>query len=150
MMRLLLEIGLLIVGCIVFPMVFIAGVIYTFVKHIIKLNYSFSKQLAPIVRSTNLALDGLANAGAGEMLNDAFKINGTLKYGKWYQTISAVTGLIKLHIKDTKLRVFLDKVLGKEHCVKAITEEDKYYYENHTIEKPKPSMKHFSDGTFCL
>lgn len=131
MIQLLKEIAWLIVGSIVFPIVFVVGVIYTFSKHIIKLNYSLSKQLAPIVRSTNLALDGLANAGAGEMLNDVYKINGTIKYGKWYQTISAVTGLIKLHVKDTKLRVFLDKVLGKEHCVNAITEEDKYYYENH-------------------
>ena len=130
MIQLLKEIAWLIIGCVVFPIVFVVGVLYTFVKHIIKLNYSLSKQLAPIVRSTNLALDGLANAGAGEMLNDAFKISGTIKYGKWYQTISAVTGLIKTHIKDTKLRVFLDKVLGKNHCVEAITEEDKYYYSN--------------------
>lgn len=148
MIQLLKEIGWLIIGSIVFPIVFIVGVIYTFGKHIIKLNYSPSRQLAPIVRSINLALDGLANAGAGEILNDVYEINGSIKYGKWYQTISAVTGLIKTHIKDTKLRVFLDKILGKEHCVKAITPEDKYYYENIKIIKPRLSMKHFSDGSF--
>lgn len=146
MIQLLKEIAWLIIGGIVFPILFVIGVVYTFIKHIIKINYSLSKQLSPIVRSVTLALDGLANAGAGEMLNDAFKINGTLKYGKWYQTISAVTGLIKLHIRDLKLRVFLDKVLGTEHCVKAITKEDKYYYENNKIDKGKPSMKHYSEN----
>lgn len=150
MIQLLKEIAWLIIGSIVFPILFVVGVVYTFVKHILKLNYSLSKQLSPIVRSVTLTLDGLANAGSGEMLNDVYRIDGTLKYGKWYQTISAVTGLLKLHIKDTKLRVFLDKILGTEHCVKAITPEDKYYYANNKIEKPKPSMKHFSDGTFCL
>lgn len=130
MFQFLKEIVWLVIGCIVFPIVFIIGLIYTFFKHIFKLDYSLSKQLAPIVRSLNLALDGLANSGAGELLNDIFSIAGKIKYGKWYQTISAVTGLLLLHVKDTKLRVFLDKVLGKNHCVEAISEEDKFYYSN--------------------
>jgi len=93
------------------------------------LDYSFSKQLTPIVRSANLVLDGLANAGAGEMLNDAYCVTGNIKYGKWYQTISAVTGLLQLHVKDTKIRRFLDKVLGRNHCVEAISKEDLFFYE---------------------
>lgn len=74
-------------------------------------------------------LDGLANAGAGEILNDVYKVNGNIKYGKWYQTISAVTGLLLLHEKDTKLRRYLDKVLGTDHCVEAISKEDLFFYE---------------------
>lgn len=78
----------------------------------------------------SLVLDGFANSGAGELLNDVLEIKGRIKYGKWYQTISATTGLIKIHEKDTWLRRFLDKVLGTNHCGEAITEEDKYYYKN--------------------
>jgi hypothetical protein len=130
MKQLLIQIGLLIVACFVFPTLFIIGVFYTLGKHLYQLDYSLSKQAAPIIRSCSLVLDGLANAGSGELLNDVFKVVGIIKYGKHYQTISAVTGLLLLYVKDTKLRLFLDKVLGKNHCIEAITEEDKYYYKN--------------------
>ena len=131
---LLLEIVFFVIGgCIVFPLVFIIGVIYSFIKHLFfKFDYSVSKQLTPIIRSMTLASDGLANAGGGEMLNDALKVKqGTLiKYGKWYQTISAVTGLRKVYDnEDTWLRKFLE-ILGKNHCEEAITEEEHYYYNN--------------------
>lgn len=129
---LLLEIVFFIVGgCIVFPLVFIIGVIYSFIKHLFfKFDYSVSKQLTPIIRSMTLASDGLANAGGGEMLNDALKVRkeALIKYGKWYQTISAVTGLRKVYDnEDSWLRRFL-KILGKNHCEEAITEEEKFYY----------------------
>lgn len=130
MKKLLIEILLLIGGVLVFPFTFCIGFIYTLIKHILFLDYSISKQLIPIIRSINLIQDALANAGAGELLNDLFKIKGIIIYGKWNQTISAVTGLLLIHEKDNKLRIFLDKVLGKEHCVKAISEQDKYYYSN--------------------
>lgn len=131
---LLLEIVFFVIGgCIVFPLVFIIGVIYSFIKHLFfKFDYSVSKQLTPIIRSMTLASDGLANAGGGEMLNDALKVKqGTLiKYGKWYQTISAVTGLRKVYDnEDTWLRKFLE-ILGKNHCEEAITEEEHFYYKN--------------------
>ena len=132
LINLLLEILLTAVSFVVFPALFIAGIIYSLGKHIYHLDYSLNKQLQPIFRSISLSLDGLANAGAGELLNDTFKLKGKLKYGKWYQTISAVTGLAMLFINDTWLRRFLDKVLGKNHCVDAISEEDKYFYKiNH-------------------
>ena len=129
---LLLEIVFFVVGgCIVFPLVFIIGVIYSSIKHLFfKFDYSVSKQLTPIIRSMTLASDGLANAGGGEMLNDALKVRqeALIKYGKWYQTISAVTGLRKVYDnEDTWLRRFL-KILGKNHCEEAITEEEKFYY----------------------
>lgn len=129
MKKLIIEIFLLIIGVPVFLLVFIIGVLYTLIKHIIKKDYSITKQLIPIIRNTNLVFDGLANSGGGELLNDAFKIKHTIiKYGKWYETISAVTGLLYLTHKDTKLRKFLDKVLGTNHCVEAITDKDKIYY----------------------
>ena len=133
MKKLFIEIGLFILAIFIFPLLFVVGFVYTLAKHIWKLDYSISKQLTPILRSVNLILDGLANAGAGELLNDVFKIYGTIRYGKWYQTISAVTGLLLLHVKDLKLRIFLDKVLGKNHCVEAITPEDKFYYQNNKL-----------------
>lgn len=130
---LLLEIVFLVVGgLVVFPLLFVVGVIYSFVKHVFfKFDYSISKQLMPILRSMTLVSDGLACAGAGELLNDHYKIpkHSLIKYGKWYQTISAVTGLLKIYCnKDTKLRKFLE-ILGKNHCVEAIREEEKVYYD---------------------
>lgn len=128
--KLLLEFLFTLIGIPLFITVFVSGVVYTFIKHIIKFDYSIVQQTQPLLRSINLTFDGLANAGGGEMLNDILKIKGKVKYGKWYQTISAVTGLVKIYEKDTKLRRFLDKILGKNHCVDAITESDSFYYKN--------------------
>lgn len=129
LIKLFLEIFLMLIGIPIFSLLFVVGVLYTFVKHIKNWDYSISRQFTPILRSINLVFDGLANAGAGELLNDVFKIkNKFAKYGKWYETISAVTGLIKQYEKDTWLRKFL-KILGKNHCEEAITEMQKYYYK---------------------
>lgn len=128
MKELLKQVGLLIAGGLVFSALFIIGLLYTTGKHFYKLDYSISKQFAPIVRSITLLFDGLANAGAGELLNDVFKIAGLIKFGKWYQTISAVTGLLFIYVKEIPLFGFLNKTLGSGHCVKAITEADLLYY----------------------
>ena len=129
LLKLFLEIFFMIIGIPIFSLLFVVGVLYTFVKHVKKWDYSISHQFTPILRSINLVFDGLANAGAGELLNDVFKIkNKFVRYGKWYETISAVTGLIKQYEKDTWLRKFLE-ILGKNHCEEAITEMQKYYYK---------------------
>ena len=125
MKKLLKEIGFFIIGVPIFIITSIIGLVYTFGKHIIRLDYSLSKQLSPAVRSVTLAFDGIANALAGELLNDIFK--PIIKFGKWYQTISAVTGINYLKGHDTKLREFLDK-LEKNHSKDAVTEMEKYYY----------------------
>lgn len=131
---LILEIILLIIGFFVFGIVAILGVIYTFIKHSIKMDYSARKQLVPIVRSLNLAQDGFANAAAGELLNDALKIpDGNIRYGSWNETISAITGLVYQYIKDTWLRRFLDKafyLFEKNHCTNAITKVQDFYYKS--------------------
>ena len=128
LMKLFLEIFFMIIGIPIFSLLFVVGVLYTFVKHVKNWDYSISRQFTPILRSINLVFDGLANAGAGELLNDVFKIkNKFVRYGKWYETISAVTGLIKQYEKDTWLRKFL-KILGKNHSEEAVTEMQKYYY----------------------
>ena len=129
LLKLFLEIFFMLIGIPIFSLLFVVGVLYTFVKHVINWDYSISRQFTPILRSINLVFDGLANAGAGELLNDVFKIkNEFARYGKWYETISAVTGLIKQYEKDTWLRKFLE-ILGKNHCEEAITEMQKYYYK---------------------
>ena len=128
LMKLFLEIFFMLIGIPIFSLLFVVGVLYTFVKHVKNWDYSISRQFTPILRSINLVFDGLANAGAGELLNDVFKIkNKFVRYGKWYETISAVTGLIKQYEKDTWLRKFLE-ILGKNHCEEAVTEMQKYYY----------------------
>lgn len=128
---LLKEVFLLIIGSIVFLSLFLVGLVYSFVKHTLKLDYSLSKQLTPIVRSVTLLINGLANSGAGELLNDILKVNGLIKYGKWYQSISSVTGLrLKYENQDNNFRKFVDFVLGKNHCIEAIREEEDYYYSN--------------------
>ena len=130
--KLLMEIVLMIIGIPVFLLLFFVGVLYTFGKHVKNWDYSISKQLIPIIRSITLASDGLANAGGGELLNDVLKVKkeAKIRYGKWYQTISAVTGLRKVYDnEDSWLRRFL-KVLGKNHCEEAITEEEHFYYQN--------------------
>jgi hypothetical protein len=133
-LKLLLEILFMVIGIPIFLTLFVVGIFYTLGKHLIKWDYKVSRQFTPILRSINLVFDGLANAGAGELLNDTLKIkNDHARYGKWYETISAVTGLVKLYEKDTWLRKFL-KILGKNHCEEAITEMQNYYY-NHLFKK---------------
>ena len=93
------------------------------------MDYSPDRQFTPLLRVINLLFDGLANAGAGELLNDVFKVkNKHVKYGKWYETISAITGLLKEYEKDIWLRRFL-KILGKNHCEEAVTEMQQFYYK---------------------
>ena len=130
LLKLFLEIIFMIIGIPIFILLFIIGILYTFGKHVKNWDYSISKQFTPILRSINLVFDGLSNAGAGELLNDALKVkNEFARFGKWYETISAVTGLIKQYEKDTWLRKFL-KVLGKNHCEESITEMQDFYYSN--------------------
>ena len=128
--KLFTELLLLLIATPIFWLVAVMGVVYTFFKHAFKLDYSLMKQMAPLVRSVNLINDCLANAAGGEMLNDALKVRGQIKYGKWYQTISAVSGLLYLYGQDTWLRRFLDKIIGRRHCEDAINPEDKLYWEN--------------------
>ena len=129
LLKLFLEIIFMIIGIPIFSLLFVVGILYTFGKHVKNWDYSISLQFTPILRSINLVFDGLANAGAGELLNDALKVkNEFARYGKWYETISAVTGLIKQYEKDTWLRKFL-KVLGKKHCEESITEMQDFYYK---------------------
>ena len=129
-LKLVLEILFMTIGIPIFLLLFVAGFSYTLVKHVIKWDYNISRQFIPILRSVNLVFDGLANAGAGELLNDVLKIkNDHARYGRWYETISAITGLVKLYEKDTWLRKFL-KILGKNHCEKAITEMQSHYYKH--------------------
>lgn len=128
---LLLELFFLLVGVPVFLVVAVLGVVYTTIKHLYLMDYSMKKQFLPILRSLTLAVDGFANASAGEILNDTLKVPkiSQIKYGKWYQTISAVTGILKVYgDKDTWLRKFL-KILGKNHCEDAITKMEHYYYK---------------------
>jgi hypothetical protein len=131
LLLLLLEIVFLIVGgLLIFPLFFVIGFCYTFFKHLLRLDYSVSKHLTPIIRSFNLAMDGLACAGAGELLNDFYKIpkDSIVRYGKWYQTISAVTGILKVYAnRDLPLRKRLE-ILGKNHCEEAITPQEHIYY----------------------
>jgi hypothetical protein len=126
MKKLLIEIFLLTIGLPVFTLTALVGFVYTFGKHIIKLDYSLSKQTSPLIRSITLSIDGVANALAGELINDIYK--PIVKYGKWYQTISAVSGINYLLGNDNKLRKFIDKVLGKNHCIDAPTEMEIKYY----------------------
>ena len=109
-----------------FLIIGLIGVVYSVIKHLFKMDYSSSKQLKPIIMAFILASDGIANAGAGELLNDVIKPT-KIKYGKWYHTISAVTGIIYKTQKDTFLRKFLD-FFEKNHSTKSITPEQEKFY----------------------
>lgn len=126
-----LEIFLAIIGIPIFVVTGVVGIFYTFGKHFTAGDYNPNKQFIPVLRALTLCADGFANSGAGEMLNDILKVKGKIKYGKWYQTISAVTGLrFVFENIDNRFRKILDRVLGRNHCVDAITEQDRFYYEN--------------------
>jgi len=129
--RLVVEVITLAVGLVVFTAVAVVGVLYTFVKHVfVKRDYSFTRQLRPVVRSLTLAYDGFANACAGELLNDTQR--PVVKYGKWYHTISGITGLNKMLGSELPLRRIVDgffRLFGeRRHCEDSVTDEMKCKY----------------------
>lgn len=128
--KLLTEVVIFFIGLFLFIPLIGIGLIYSVVKHLIKMDFSLSKYLKPIVRSATLVTSGFANASAGELLNDLSKISKSekIKYGKWYQTIPAVAGLRLMFVKDTNFRKILDKILGKNHCIDAVNESDRFYH----------------------
>lgn len=108
-----------VVGVVVFSFMFVFGVIYTTLKHILRFDYSFKKQFVPIFKNIVLIFDGLANAGCGELLNDLLlkKEDGdfhpkSYKYGKWYDTISEVTGVNELRGTLNRRGMFFTRMLS--------------------------------------
>jgi len=123
-MKALKEFGIMIIAIIVFRIWGYVGILYTFIKHLCLWDYDINKQLAPIFRARSLAEDGMANARAGELMNDTLLIKQITKYGKWHETISAKTGenFLNKNLNKSGLagRILLDKVLGKNHCISSI------------------------------
>ncbi|MHA1401536.1 MAG: hypothetical protein ACTSQE_14395 [Candidatus Heimdallarchaeaceae archaeon] len=131
----------------IFPIVFVIGFIYSTLKHIIKLDYSLKKQFYPIVMAMALIRDGMANAGAGELFNDTVLkrkkdkslYKGSYKYGKWYDTISAVTGVDEKRGKINGFGKFftalLSFTLGKNHSIESIKEDRIYVGEGETLKE---------------
>lgn len=113
----------MIIAIIVFTITAIVGLFYTLIKHIKNGDYKPNKQLAPLFRGVALAFDGMANSTAGEMFNDLLLKEKTVKYGKWNETISFITGknwsMKYLNERGRKFRKLLDRVLGKDHCINA-------------------------------
>jgi len=108
---------IMLVSIIVMSLASIRGVIYTLIKHLWKLDYKIEKQLAPIFRSIALAFDGIANACSGEYYNDRnLIVKGKYPYGRWQQTLSAVTGYNviskNLTCKGKKFRKWVDDIFS--------------------------------------
>jgi len=128
-----LIVMLLFIGAIIafIPLCFI-GFFYTTIKHIIRWDYKPSKQFFPIFHNIALVLDGFANSVAGELLNDTLIIykKGAYKYGKWYDTISEVTGVNEERGRLNKKGLWFTKMLGivlnDNHSILAINRNRKY------------------------
>lgn len=129
---------LLVMAILIFIPLAVVGLIYTTVKHVILWDYSIVRQFAPLLKNVSLILDGLCNSVAGELLND-FLIKKTkkdslykvaYKYGKWYDTISEVTGINEkrkvLNSIGIRLTKLLSVVLDNNHSINAINTNRKY------------------------
>lgn len=132
LLSLIWEVIQLFIGAFVFLFLGFIGILYTLIKHIIKKDYKLKVQFKPIIRSVNLLVDCFASASAGELLNDVLKIKkeDNIRYGSWYRTISALTGLRIKFRKTDWFAKFINGLLGKNHCVDAINKEDDFYYTN--------------------
>lgn len=118
--------------CLIFLLISITGVIYTFFKHVFwKRDYAAKRQFKPIMRAFTLVNDCFANAAGGELLNDLSGAReGEIKYGWFQQTISSVTGLRFIFNKrDSELRRVLNKI-ERDHCELAPSEMEMFYYTN--------------------
>jgi len=120
----------------VFAIVSVVGFTYSTIKHVFFMqDYSFSKQFTPILKALLLIPDGFANAAGGEMFTDVclkFRKNGELykgavRYGKWYMTISAVTGANEKRGRLTRtgkrLTALLSATLGPNHSIEAMRDD---------------------------
>jgi len=122
-----LYIVLFIAACLAFPPLIVLGLFYPFVKHFVwkmvrlqKPDYSIKKHFLPIFMVLALILDKLANAIAGELLNDTLLKKDprhvyhkqAYKYGKTYDTISEVTGVNEIRKTLNKFGVWFTKMLG--------------------------------------
>lgn len=148
-----LIITLLFIGAIIaFIPLCVIGFLYTTIKHIIRWDYKFSKQFFPIFHNLALILDGMANAFAGELLTDTLLKRQIFittkdgrqvfnpsdppvhqeayKYGKWYDTISEVTGINEERGALNKAGMIFTKMLGivlnDNHSVLAINRNRTY------------------------
>lgn len=134
LLALSLALLVLVLAAVCFTAIGIVGIFYTLVKHIWLRDYSLSTQLVPIIESCQLLFDGFACTGAGELINDSMKISkdSKVKYGKWYHTISGITGVFTLVVRDSGMRKFINGIFfwQKDHCNEAITPEQRSHYLN--------------------
>ena len=135
-LRLIITLLVFCIGVPVFIFIGCVGIIYTFIKHLFYTqDYSSSKQLNPIFHAITLLTDGFANSSAGELFNDitSIKSKANIKYGNYWETISAISGLRKRIGKDNIVRKVVDFAFSPfetNHCEKAIKPEQKAYYLN--------------------
>jgi len=134
---------LLVLSFVVFTIVSIIGVVYSFFKHALKLQlkklwYSFGD------RFTKLALlyDQKGNIQLGDILNDVYvkkdvpeELNGIrLRYGHQDDTISDMTGRLALAgflskegiaFKEDINRIFKWLMKQEDHCIESVSEENR-------------------------
>ena len=141
----LIYVLLFLAALIAFPPLIVLGFVYPVAKHLIvpllklrRPDYSLKKHFFPIFKLFALILDQLANAIAGELLNDILlkKDSETIyhpdayKYGKPYDTISEVTGVNELreslNVWGRKFSALLGVVLNENHSVLAINKNRTY------------------------
>jgi len=130
---------------IAFPPLILIGFMYPLGKHLVypllrlrKPDYSLKKHFFPIFKSFALILDQLANAIAGELLNDSLLKKDDMyvyhedayKYGKESDTISEVTGVNELrealNVLGRKFTALLGVILNENHSVEAINKDRSY------------------------
>ncbi len=133
----IVTIILFIAAVVAFIPLCVIGFVYTTFKHVMRWDYSLKKQFWPIFQNLSLILDGLANSFAGELLNDILiKLVDqkwhpeAYKYGKWYDTISEVTGVNEERGTLNALGVLFTRLLGRilndNHSILAINRNRTY------------------------
>ncbi len=134
----IIAIVLFIAAIVAFLPLCVIGFFYSTIKHILRWDYSFKKQFFPIFHNLALILDGMANAFSGELLNDTLiKLDQkknlhpeAYKYGKWYDTISEVTGVNEERQALNRFGMFFTKCLGfvlnDNHSILAINRNRNY------------------------
>lgn len=118
------HLGYLVLAIILLIILLVPGIITTLAQYMYRPGQALWR-FSEVMKQTALSIDGLGNVLLGAFLNAVFCKQDGHRYGRWYETISQVTGENELRGTLTKpgigFKNFLNWLFEPDHCRNAVT-----------------------------
>lgn len=115
--------GYLVLAIVLLVLLLIPGILTTLAQYIYRPGQALWR-FSEVMKQTALSIDGLGNVLLGAFLNAVFCKKDGHRYGRWYETISQVTGENELKGTLTRQGVgfknFLNWLFEPDHCRNAV------------------------------